>query len=54
MIGVLDQRFEQQGAVAVNTLYRYLTEGILKKEETRITPRLLLRSGILDRMNVKE
>lgn len=54
VIGVLDQRFEQQGAVAVNTLYRYLTEGILKKEETRITPRLLLRSGILDRMNVKE
>lgn len=50
VIGVLDQHFEEQGTVAVNTLYQYLSEGTLKSREIRVAPSLLLHSGILERM----
>lgn len=50
VIATLDQHLEQQGEAAVNVLYRYLTDGTLNKEETRIRPSLLLQSGMLEKL----
>lgn len=49
-IAMLDQHLEQQGIAAVNVLYRYLSEGVLNSEETKISPSLLLKSGMLKQM----
>lgn len=54
VIGALDQHFEAQGTAAVNTLYRYLTEGILDSKDLKIAPSLLLHSGILAQINRKD
>ena len=51
IVAAIDQHLEQQGTVAVQTLYRYLSEGVLEKEGTRIAPSLLLQSGMLDRLS---
>lgn len=53
VIGALDQHFEMQGTVAVNTLYRYLTEGTLDQRDLRIAPSLLLNSSILAQIHEK-
>lgn len=54
VIGALDQHFEAQGTAAVNTLYRYLTDGILDSRDLKIAPSLLLRSGILAQIGNKD
>lgn len=50
VIGVLGQHLHTQGAMAVKTLYNYLTEGFLGEDEIKIAPDLMLRSAILNRM----
>ncbi len=50
IVATLDQHLEQQGTAAVQTLYKYLSEGVLEKEGTRIAPSLLLQSGMLERL----
>lgn len=49
VIGALDQHMEEQGAVAVTTLYEYLTEGTLANSDIKVAPSLLLQSGMLAR-----
>lgn len=50
VIGALDQHLEEQGAMAVTTLHRYLTEGQLDSSEIKIAPSVLLKSGMLEQM----
>ena len=47
VIGILDQHLHDQGRLAVNTLYRYLTENALEREDISLPPTLLLKSAIL-------
>ena len=54
VVATLDQHLRQQGKAAVKVLYRYLTEGILDKEETRIRPSLLLQSSMLEKLEHEE
>ena len=54
VIAMLDQHLWQQGNVAVNVLYKYLTETVLNKEETKVPPSLLLKSSILAQLNMLE
>lgn len=51
VVGVLGQHLHTQGAVAVKTLYNYLTEGVLDEDEIKIAPDLMLRSAILSKWN---
>lgn len=53
VIGTLDQHFEEQGAVAVTTLYQYLAEGVLPQAEIKIAPSVLLQSGMLEKMSIE-
>ncbi len=53
IIGVLDQHLKKQGKVAINTLYQYLSEGFIKEDIIKITPGLLLKSGILNAIEQK-
>lgn len=52
VVAVLEQHLQQQGGAAVNVLYKYLIEGTLNKEETRILPTLLLHSEIRYQMSL--
>ena len=54
VIGALDQHLEEQGAVAVTTLYQYLTEGTLESSEIKIAPSVLLQSGMLEQFDTHE
>ena len=45
---------EEQGAVAVTTLYQYLTEGTLESSEIKIAPSVLLQSGMLEQFDTHE
>ncbi|MCI8556976.1 MAG: LacI family transcriptional regulator [Lachnospiraceae bacterium] len=54
VVAVLDQHLWQQGDVAVDVLYKYLTEAVLNKEETKVAPSLLLKSSILAQLNMPE
>lgn len=47
VIGVLSQHLHSQGSIAVNVLYRYLTENALEQDQVLLSPTLLLRSAIL-------
>ena len=47
VIGILDQHLRDQGRLAVNILYRYLTENVLEREDISLPPTLLLKSAIL-------
>jgi len=49
VIGVLGQHLHTQGEVAVKTLYNYLAEGTLTRDQIKIAPELMLRSAILNR-----
>ena len=51
VVAILDQHLQQQGEAAVNVLYKYLTEGILYREEARLEPSLLLKSNIMSQMD---
>ena len=53
VIGVLGQHLHTQGEVAVKTLYNYLAEGTLARDEIKIAPELMLRSAILSRRDQK-
>ena len=50
VIGVLGQHLHRQGEIAVQTLYNYLTEGVLAEDEIKIAPNLMLRSAILSKL----
>lgn len=50
VIGALDQHLEEQGNVAVTTLYQYLTEGKLDRSEIKVAPSVLLPSGMLEQL----
>lgn len=50
VIAILNQHLKRHGKAAVNVLYSYLREGMLKKEETRIRPDLLLQNGMLEKL----
>ena len=54
VLGALDQHLEEQGAVAVTTLYQYLTEGTLEDSEIKIAPSVLLQSGMLEQFDAHE
>ena len=54
VIGALDQHLEEQGAVAVTTLYQYLTEGTLESSGIKIAPSVLLQSGMLEQFDTHE
>lgn len=54
VVAVLDQHLWQQGNAAVDVLYKYLTEAVLNKEETKVAPSLLLKSSILAQLNMLE
>lgn len=47
VIGVLSQHLHTQGSIAVNVLFRYLTENVLEQDEVLLSPTLLLKSTIL-------
>lgn len=50
VVAALEQHLKEQGMLAVDVLYRYLAEGKLESREIHVAPSLLLRSGILDRL----
>lgn len=47
VVGILDQHLHDQGRLAVNILYRYLTENVLERDDVALPPTLLLNSAIL-------
>jgi len=50
VIGALDQHMAEQGDIAVKTLHQYLAESIIKDRETKITPGVLLYSGMMSKI----
>jgi len=54
VIGILDQHMKELGAMSVNILYRYLTEGTVAEEDIKIAPSVLLKSIMEKRLSVGE